>query len=125
MLANGFTHGVDLVDRFLNRFRPHDLAGNPDGKENGCETTLAHAGDVDVAVCVAGGEIKPGVEEALRGVIMSIDDDRGRLEPFGFLGNGIAGRSNNHQENSQETHRKNGEQTNHQAPGKKMSAVLE
>ena len=45
------------------------------GEENAVEAALLHARNVDVAVGVARAEIEMRVEEALRGVVVSVDDD--------------------------------------------------
>jgi uncharacterized FlaG/YvyC family protein len=40
---------------------------------------------------VANAEIEFGIEEALGGVIVSVDDDGGEVELFGFVGDGSGG----------------------------------
>jgi hypothetical protein len=40
---------------------------------------------------MADGEIESGVEEALGGVVVGVDDDGSRLEPFGLVGDRLGG----------------------------------
>ena len=69
---------------------PSDFAGDPDGEEEGGEAAIAHARHVNVAVGMASADIEFGIEEALRGVVVGVDDDRGEVEFFGFIGDGVA-----------------------------------
>ena len=94
MLANGFADGVDLIESLLDGLRAGDLAGNPDGEEEGGEAAIAHARDVYAAVGVASGEIEFGVEEALGGVVVGVDDNGGEVEGFGFVGESVGGQEN-------------------------------
>ena len=77
--------GIDLVESFLNRERAHGAAVNPDGKENGVHAAFAHAGDVDVARGIALAEVEIAGEEALSGVVVSVNDDGGEVESAGLI----------------------------------------
>ena len=84
MLTDGFADGVDLIEGLLDGVWAESFAGDPDGEKDGGHTAFAHAWDVNVAIGVASGEIEIGIEEALGGVVVSVDDDGGRLELLGL-----------------------------------------
>ena len=56
MLADGFADGIDLIESLLDGFGAEDFAVDPDGEEDGGETAVAHAGNVNVAVGVGDGD---------------------------------------------------------------------
>src|ERR1700688_4615281 len=97
MFADGFADGVDLLKGLLDGVGAHDFSGDPNGEEDGGEAAFAHAGDVDVTVRVARGEVEFGIEEALGGVVVSVDDYGGGVKFLCLLGTGVGG----HQKGSQ------------------------
>src|SRR5271157_5185861 len=94
MVADGFVDSVDLIESLLDGLRAGDFAGNPDGEEESGETAIAHAGDVNAAVGVASAEIEFGIEEALGGVVVGVNDNGGEVEGFGFVGESVGGQEN-------------------------------
>ena len=78
--ADVLADGVDLVERLLDGGRAHDAAVDPDRKEDGVHAAFAHARDVDGAVGVALAEIVVVREEALRGVVVGVEDDGGKMQ---------------------------------------------
>ena len=86
MFANLVADGLDLISGALDGDGPGDFAGHPDGEEDGVEAAFFHARDVDAALRIARGEIEVAVEEALRGVGVGIDDDRGEMQIAGAGG---------------------------------------
>jgi len=96
MFADGFAYGVNLIEGLFDRIGAEDFGGDPDGEEDAYEAAFAHAGDINVAVCVAGREIEFGVEEALRSVVVGVDDNGGGLQLFGLVGNGLGGGGDDH-----------------------------
>ena len=96
MLAGLFAHSVDLGQGFFHRFGSGDSAGDPDRKENRAEVALAHARNIDAAVGVARSEVEVIVKQALRGVVMRIDNDGRPMKLPGTLGNTIAGYDRGH-----------------------------
>ena len=75
MLANLLANSVDLNNGAVDRIRAGNLAGHPNGKENGSDIAFAHAGNVDAAGGAARSKIKLAVEKALRRVVMGVHDD--------------------------------------------------
>ena len=51
--ANGFSHGVNLIERALHRFGAGDRPGYPNRKEHAVQSALAHARDIELALRVA------------------------------------------------------------------------
>jgi hypothetical protein len=113
MSAHSLVHRVNLIESFLDRLGAGGLAGKPDGKENGVEAAFAHAGDVNIAVGVAGADVESRIEEALRGVIVGVNDDRGGLEFLGFVGNRLRGRGDDY---TRETEGEQQERAEHESP---------
>ncbi len=103
MFANGFADGVDLVESLLNGDGAGDFAVDPDGEEDGVQAAFAHARDVDVAVGVTRADIEGGVEEALGGVVVGIDNDGRGVERFGFVGDGLCRSGFDHKRKTEET----------------------
>src|ERR1700691_4006649 len=85
LAANGF----NLFQRPLNRRRPGNAPGYVDGEKDRVEAAFAHARNVNAAVRVARAEIKFGIEQTLRGVVVSVHDDRAEMQVVSFLGNGL------------------------------------
>jgi hypothetical protein len=97
MLADLLADSADLIESFLDSLRSGDFAGNPDGKENRAEVAVAHARDVDAAVGVADAQVELVVEQALRGVVVRVDDDRRKVKFLGTLGNAVASYHRGHE----------------------------
>ena len=76
MRPNRRADGVNLLQGSLDRHRASHIARHPDRKEDCVKTTLAHARNVDRAIVIARTDIEAFVKnEALRGVIVRVDDD--------------------------------------------------
>src|SRR5579862_5199637 len=96
MLFDLSVYGIHLCQRALNGCRTANLAGHPDGEEDGAEATFFHARNVYASLFVAWGEIEVAIDETLRGVDVGVDDDRGKMEVAGSqadvrVGAGLAG----------------------------------
>src|SRR5207249_4760352 len=85
MPANLFADGVNLHQRTLDRFRPGDFAGHPDGKENRGEVALFHPWNVDAAVRIARPEVELAVQN-LAQVIVAVAFAHQRFCNLGQLG---------------------------------------
>src|ERR1700734_2198672 len=75
MRDDGAADGFDLSRGAIDGGLASDGARNPDGEEDRVEAAFAHARDVDVAVRVSCAEIEIRIEQALRGVVVRVDDD--------------------------------------------------
>ena len=91
--------GINLVEGFLDRGRTHDAAIDPDGKENRIHAAFAHARNIHVTVGIALAEIEVLGEKALRGVVVRIEHDRGKVQLLGARGD-LVGRNGARQEKS-------------------------
>ena len=69
-----FAHGVDLIECLLNRGRAHNVAVDPDRKEDAIHAAFAHARYVDRAVRIALAQVIILREQALRRVVVRVDD---------------------------------------------------
>ena len=94
MLAHRFADGVDLIEGLLHRGRAENFTVDPDREKDGRESAITHPGNVDVAIGVWNGDIEMRIEEPLRGVVVGVDDDRGGLQLFRFIGDGVGLRGN-------------------------------
>src|SRR5882724_4479274 len=83
MLSHLLADGGDLVEGMFDGNLAGDLAGDPDGKKNSVESAFFHARDVDAAGGVARAKIEIAVDETLRGVGVSVDNDRREMQLVG------------------------------------------
>src|SRR5579859_275735 len=84
---------VDLIERLLHRRRPYDSPVDPDGKENGVHAAFAHTRNIDVPVRIALAKIEILGEETLRGIVVGIQHNRGKVQFVGPLGDFIRRRT--------------------------------
>jgi hypothetical protein len=82
---------INLVQRFLHRWRARDSPIDPNRKENGIHSALAHARNVDVAIQVAFAQIEAFREQPLRGVVVGVQHNRGKVQFAGSIANRIRG----------------------------------
>ncbi len=80
MFAHLFAHSVNLVERMLDRFRPGNLAGDPNRKENRAEPAFLHARNVDAAARAPLPEIEIAVQKPLRCVVMGVHNNRRKVQ---------------------------------------------
>jgi hypothetical protein len=85
--------GVYLIEGFLHGGRAHDVSVDPDGEEDGVHAAFSHAGNIHVTFGVALAEIVILREEALRRIIVCVQDDGGEVQLMCALGNFINGDS--------------------------------
>src|SRR5581483_5750414 len=111
-----FADRVDLVQRLLDSHGPHGSTINPNGEENGVHPAFAHAGDVDASVRIPLAQVKILGEEALRGVVVRIQHDGGKVQLVSPLGDVVRPRLARGQQNENrgQTDQQN---SNHSAHG--------
>ena len=81
MRSDGFAYRIDLLKTSLYRRWTRHITRHPDREELRAETTLSHARNVQVAVCVPHAKIETaGRDKALRGVSVCVDDDSGGMD---------------------------------------------
>ncbi len=116
MLANLFTHRIDLNKRAIHCLGPGNFAGHPDGKENRAEVAIAHAGDVYAPGSAARAKIELAVQKPLRGVVMRVHDDRREMQFARFFRDGIGGDGKSGQANRRNTHYNEQQCSDHALP---------
>src|SRR5207302_11324362 len=75
------TNGVDLNNSAVDRIRAGDLAGHPNGKENGTEVAFPHARNVDAPGSATRPQVEFAVKKALRRVVVRVHDDGPEVQP--------------------------------------------